>query len=89
MTTFVKHIVGPFEGGMQFCLICGEVILDYRRSLWPVDQPPPSGFAEGEIYIQGKNPTSYFPGPFDEKWLEEGDTVVDCNKVPTKLEEYP
>ena len=78
MAKFVKHIVGPYEGHMQFCLICGEVICDYRHVLY--QGSPPSGFAEGELYIQGKNPQSFFPGPFQERWLEEGDTVVDCNK---------
>ncbi len=80
MSKFIRHIVGPYEGQMQFCLICGEVICDYRGAVYPADCPPPSGFAEGELYVQGINPTSFFPGPFDDNWLEDGDVVIECNK---------
>jgi hypothetical protein len=82
MSKFIKHIAGPYEGHMQFCLICGEVICDYRRAMYPADCPPPTGFAEGVLYIQGKNPTSFFSGSLD-GILEDGDSVVDCNKIQT------
>lgn len=72
MPRIIKHIVGPFEGGMQFCIICGKVICDYRNACWPSGQEPPQGFSEGVIYMEGVNPTSFYTE------LAPGDTAENC-----------
>lgn len=80
MSQFVRHIAGPYEGGQQFCIICGYKICDYRHAAWlSKDGEAPAGFKEGELWIQGKNPTSFFSSI--EGVLEPGDTEIDCNKL--------
>lgn len=75
----IRHILGSFENRMQFCLICGECICDYRRVAVPLNEdgsmPEINGWAEGELFIQGKNPSSYFQN------IEEGETYINCNEI--------
>lgn len=80
MSQFVRHIAGPFEERQQFCIICGYKICDYRNAFYlSGDGAPLSGFKEGELWIQGKNPTSFFTSL--DGILEDEDTVIDCNKL--------
>ena len=53
-----KHIVAEMDGSMiQRCLICGEVISDYRNAMWPNGQSAPKGWESGPVYVSNtKNP---------------------------------
>ncbi len=70
---FIKHIVANMDGSMvQRCLICGEIISDYRNAMWPSGQSPPSGWGSGPVYILAGNPTTYMSeSAISEKDLQE------------------
>lgn len=73
---YTKHIAGKFENWMQHCIICGEVISDYRNSMMPVGSPPPAGFPEGDVYIShSKNPQMF------SREIASDDTFEDCKPV--------
>jgi hypothetical protein len=56
--TYVRHIVGEMtEEGIQGCVICGEIITDYRGAMVPEGTPPLRGFDAGDIYVLKGNPT--------------------------------
>lgn len=59
MSKATRHIVGETNGGLQHCIICGEVIADYRGAAFypPLEDSQILSWPEGEIYMQGKNPT--------------------------------
>lgn len=58
MSKAVRHVVGASLGGVQRCIICGIIIADYRNGASDTPGPIPT-WPEGEIYVQGKNPTVY------------------------------
>lgn len=59
-TTWIEHqVVDMDETMVQHCIVCGEVINDYRNAMWPIDQGPPTGYSTGSVYISGKNPTVF------------------------------
>lgn len=62
----IKHILGPFENFQQFCIMCGECIFDYRNAAWEQGHEP-SGWAEGELYLVGKNPQVFLSTPPDDR----------------------
>jgi hypothetical protein len=70
---YVKHVVGELNGNVQRCVICGEIINDYRNAMWPVGQPAPTGFAPGDLYITNGNPKMYVSS------IDEYDTSENCN----------
>jgi hypothetical protein len=48
---FTQHQVLEMDSTMvQRCLICGEVISDYRGLMGPIDNPLPQGYAPGAVY---------------------------------------
>lgn len=59
-SVFTRHIVADMDASMvQRCLICGEIISDYRNAMWPNGQDPPKGWGSGPVYVLGGNPTTY------------------------------
>ena len=54
---YIKHIVAEMDESLiQRCLICGEVISDYRNTMAPVGTVI-SGFPQGPVYVSdSKNP---------------------------------
>lgn len=61
MTKIIKHIVTDMDESMiQNCIICGYEIVNYQGAMWPNTQKPPKGFAAGEVYVTGKNPTCFY-----------------------------
>lgn len=55
---YIKHTVVDMDESMvQRCVLCGEVISDYRNSIAPEGTPPLKGWAAGDIYVsERKNP---------------------------------
>jgi len=54
MGIYIRHIVSEMKNDLtQRCIICGEVINDYSKGMWPIEQGPPSGFRPGEIFTDG------------------------------------
>ena len=41
------HVAGPMIDWVQVCERCGEVLSDYRNSMYPEGTPSPSGWTEG------------------------------------------
>jgi hypothetical protein len=37
--------------GIQRCIICGEIIIDYRNVMYPKDQDPPKAWSVGLIFV--------------------------------------
>lgn len=56
----VKHIAGEMIEGVQYCLICGQVLCDYRGAVSPEKGWVPQGWPDGFIYVRG-NMTSTSP----------------------------
>ena len=55
---YIKHTVIEMDESMvQYFVICGEIISDYRNAMWPSGQPAPKGYSSGEIFVQKGNPT--------------------------------
>lgn len=72
---WTRHILGESVDRQQYCVLCGELIVDYSRAVGPINQGPPPSWPEGEFYIGGKTPTvmsSQLPT------LEDDDTLVSC-----------
>lgn len=52
---YIKHIAGVLKDSVQRCIICGDVITDYRNTM--VCQNPDgtvpalNGFPEGDVYL--------------------------------------
>lgn len=42
-----------YEGGVQYCVMCGKVLCDYRNVSIPQGQPTPKGWPEGEVFQFG------------------------------------
>lgn len=60
MNDFIKHVVIDMDDSrVQRCVICGEVICDYRNSM-SCDGSISKGFGSGSVYIsKSKNPTVF------------------------------
>lgn len=71
----VRHIVSEMKDNIQRCIVCGEIIFDYRNVSYPTAQGRPWGFPAGELFIQGKNPTAYL------SQLPAGETAEDCGAI--------
>lgn len=55
---YVQHVVTEMdETRLQRCVICGEVITDYRQVLWASGDPGPIGFGAGRVYVRKGCPT--------------------------------
>lgn len=67
---YVKHHVGELNEMVQRCVLCGEIINDYRNAMWPQGQPAPTGFASGSLFIS--NGKMYCPT------IGEYDTFENC-----------
>lgn len=77
-TVYVQHIVSAMEDWVQRCLICGEIISDYRNSAWPVGDPPPRGWQPGPICVsKGTNPTIYMPPD----GVNKEDEIIECKNL--------
>jgi hypothetical protein len=73
MAKIIRHVVTEMDDEMiQRCVICGEIICDYSRGvMYPATQEPPKGWAAGDLYIQGKNPTVYSTTIGDDEDFED------------------
>lgn len=68
---FIKHIVNDMDESMfQHCVMCGEIITDYRNSLWTGEAP--KGWAAGEVYIRNGEPKFFSIS------VNDDDLVNDC-----------
>ncbi|MES2134495.1 MAG: hypothetical protein V4506_19265 [Bacteroidota bacterium] len=36
---------------VQRCIICGEIIIDYRNVMYPKDQGPPTAWQTGPMFV--------------------------------------
>lgn len=66
----VRHVVSEMENLIQRCVICGEEIFNYQGGMWDGEGGAPTGFAAGELFVQGKNPTSFTQMPPDGDFVE-------------------
>jgi hypothetical protein len=73
---FVRHIVGQLDEGVQRCVICGEIISDYRNTMMPAGTPPPKGFGAGEVFVKGGNPIETTIA------IRPGTPFKNCNQTP-------
>lgn len=79
MVVRVKHILGEFdqEEQVQKCIICGEIIHDYREAMYAPDEngniPQQMGWMPGEHYATIGNPISYTMS------YDNNDIVIPCN----------
>lgn len=71
---YTKHVVGEMVELVQRCLICGEVISDYRNAWYPAGQDAPTGWAPGELFVSSGNPIMFATSISD----EEMQVAVDC-----------
>lgn len=80
MPKYIRHVVGPMVDLIQHCVICGEVIADYRGAMvHPAPTGPIQGWAEGNLFISvATNPTTFKT----EAWPPPPEDVVDC--APSK-----
>lgn len=55
---YTKHILGAFAEGVQRCIVCGEIIHDYRGVMYETQEAADSekGWMEGEFWISDGNP---------------------------------
>jgi hypothetical protein len=61
MSGFIKHhVIDMDESMIQRCILCGEVICDYRDVTYRLEDGPPKGFGAGNVYIsKSGNPTVF------------------------------
>lgn len=53
---YIEHRAGVFEDGLQICVLCGIVLVDYTDD-WLSTRPGPlHGWPEGPLYRTGVNP---------------------------------
>lgn len=70
---YTRHIVADMDETMvQRCLICGEVISDYRTCMYEINAGVPKGWAAGELFVRGGNPR------ITNRNIGEGDTFINC-----------
>jgi len=69
---YTRHIAGEMDGLVQRCVLCGQIICDYRGAMvYPPSAEPPKGWEPGEIFISVKtNPTHIVSQVFDEDEVE-------------------
>ncbi len=49
----IVHVAGPYEKGLQYCVICGGIIIDARNEENMRGHPLACGFPEGPVTIKG------------------------------------
>ncbi len=55
--TYKRHVVTDMdETQVQRCVLCGQVISDYRGAMVPDGMQMPKGFASGDVYVREGNP---------------------------------
>ena len=72
---YTKHILGEYDtfADVQYCVICGKMLVDNRNAMYPAGSPPPKGWAEGELYVSNTSNPQIFT-----TMLDAGDTVKNC-----------
>lgn len=70
---FEEHVAGPYEGMIQYCVLCGAILCDYRNAMWPAGQKPPAGFPEGTVFRRRQGDATYW-----QMELADGDTAESC-----------
>jgi hypothetical protein len=68
---YIKHVLGEFDQELQIqrCLICGQIIHDYRNC---ISTEPISGWESGEHFVKEGFPTIFTSS------LDEGENFVNC-----------
>lgn len=61
MSAYTQHVAGPMTDGVQHCVVCGLVLMDYRQAMVPAGDTLPTGWAEGPVYVCGNFWTSEAP----------------------------
>ncbi len=68
------HIVAEMDETLiQRCVICGEIIADYRNVLYIKDDGPPTGWSAGRVYVLEGNPKIFKTD------LAPADPFLPCN----------
>jgi len=70
---FIRHVIGELTDNIQRCVICGEVVNDYRGAMWPAGQEAPTGFPKGDIYVSAQGNPKMFCSD-----ISEYDTYINC-----------
>lgn len=52
MNKFVQHVAGEMAEGLQHCILCGSVLIDYRDSYF-IDGGMVRGWPEGPVCVNG------------------------------------
>lgn len=72
---WIRHIAGELIEGVQLCVICGAVLIDYRNSSFlGSDGSIPLGWAKGAVFINGGN-----------SMKAEPDYFIDCKPLMQTL----
>lgn len=54
--TYIRHVAGEMENDVQYCVVCGAIICDYRntREMFSIGSPhvKSRGFAPGPIFVR-------------------------------------
>lgn len=51
---YTRHTAGEMVDGIQRCVVCGHVLIDYTKTrLVPSDAPLSKGWKPGHVYVLG------------------------------------
>lgn len=64
---WTRHIAGKMIDGVQRCIICGHILIDYRNAcIIGGGNGKLRGWDEGDVFVNGNNSTKYLDGPFND-----------------------
>ncbi len=72
MDMYVRHFAGEYKDDKQHCVVCGEIICDYRNVGFLGAKP--QGYPEGEVFVNPGNPRT------TQTYLDYGDDYLDCSE---------
>ncbi len=78
---YISHICGALIDGVQRCVLCGEIISDYRGAMVEAGSGPLKGFEEGKTICisELKNPQIFT----STEYMGENDYAIECSQ-PSK-----
>lgn len=83
MTKIIRHVAGELLDGVQHCIVCGMMIVDYRDALFfPPPKEPLKGFDPGDVFTSELGLITHFTNV-----LPDGRTAEDCKAE--KVGAYP
>ena len=74
METFIEHIAGEYEGGLQYCVCCGAVIIDDRNMIGPAGKGERRGYEPGRVQVSNGNPRITTIADMSDKYM-----VISCD----------